>query len=71
MPLVQGLEAPIGNFVFRQCPAEFKLKVTNSDEEIPSWTESFCSLPHKSSLIQISHKRGIVFFPHRKTGKIL
>jgi hypothetical protein len=72
MSLVQeGLEAPIDNFVFRQCPAEFKLKATNSDNEILSWTEAINSLPHKSSLIQICHKRGIIFFPYHIKGKIL
>lgn len=70
MSLVQeGLETPIDNFVFRQCPAEFKLKVTNFHDEIPSWTESVASLPHKSSLIQISHRRGIIFFPYHENGK--
>jgi hypothetical protein len=72
MSLVQeGLETPIDNFVFRQCPAEFKLKATNSDNEISSWTEAIDSIPHKSSLIQISHKRGIIFFPYHIKGKIL
>lgn len=70
MSLVQeGLETPIDNFVFRQCSAEFKLKATNSDNEIPSWIKSVDLLPQKSSLIQISHKRGIIFFPHYKKGK--
>ena len=64
----EGLETPIDNFVFRQCPAEFELKATNSLSEIPSWTESVASLPHKSSLLQISHKRGIIFFPYHKNG---
>jgi len=65
----EGLETPIDNFVFRQCPAEFKLKATtNSHNEIPSWIESVASLPHKSSLLQISHKRGIIFFPYHKNG---
>lgn len=67
----EGLETPIDNFVFRQCPAEFKLKATNSNNEIPSWIKFIDSLPKKSSLMQISHKRGIAFFPHYKKGKSL
>lgn len=71
----EGLEASIDYFLFRQCPAEFKLKATASAksdsalkaEEIPAWTRAVCP---KSSLIHISHEKGLVFFPHYEKGII-
>jgi hypothetical protein len=62
-------DGPIDNFVFRQCPAEFKLKAQQLTEGTqgppPSWTSNS---PPKSSLIQISHSKGIIMFPHPENG---
>ena len=64
----EGLETPIDNFVFRQCPAEFKLKATNSINELPSWSSFFESTAPKASLVQISHKNGLIMFPYHEKG---
>ena len=55
-----GLEGAIDNFVFRQCPAEFQLKI-NQGLEGPK--------PQKGSLLHISHLKGIIMFPHEEKGK--
>lgn len=57
-----GLEGPIENFCFRQCPAEFKLKITGdgASKTVP-----------KASLLQISHSKGIILFPHQSKGKFI
>lgn len=55
-----GKEGPIENFFFRQCPAEFKLKITGAaSNNVP-----------KASLLQISHTKGIILFPNNSKGKI-
>ena len=72
----EGQEASIDYFLFRQCPAEFKLKATESSgsnstlkaEEIPAWTSA---VSPKDSLLHISHEKGVIVFPHYKSGKTL
>lgn len=61
----EGLESPIDNFLFRQCPAEFKLKVSAAGET------SKPSKPPKNSLLQISHAKGIIIFSHNEKGKAI
>lgn len=65
----EGLDGPIDNFIFRQCPAEFKLKA-KIDENEPNWTVKIenTSNPPKTSLLQISHSKGIIVFPHHEKG---
>ena len=61
-----GLEGPIDNFYFRQCPAEFKLKITGENGGLPTWTN--CSTVPKDSLLHISHSKGTILFPHHEKG---
>ena len=62
----EGLEGSIENFIFRQCPAEFKLKAASPSNGNVPWTE--ISTP-KASLLQISHVKGVIAFPHHEKGK--
>lgn len=55
-----GSESPLENFSFRQCPAEFKLKIAGS--------AGYMAAP-KASLLHISHSKGIILFPHSEKGK--
>lgn len=63
----EGFEGPIDNFVFRQCPSEFKLKISKSESVIQNWTRNG---PSKTSLLQISHEKGIILFPHYQKGTL-
>ena len=63
-----GLEGTIENFFFRQCPAEFKLKIAGETGGNSRWTNS--TVAPKASLLQISHSKGIIIFPHHENGKI-
>ena len=62
----EGFDAPIEHFQFRQMPAEFKLKSCPESIEKPTWADS---LPPRASLLQISHQKGLLFYPHYERGK--
>ena len=72
MSVEEGLDGPIDNFVFRQCPAEFKLKAAIGDNE-PNWAVEIetTSTPPKNSLLQISHSNGLIFFPYHEKGNFI
>lgn len=55
-----GSEGPLENFSFRQCPADFKLKIAGGT--------GYVAAP-KASLLHISHSKGIILFPHNEKGK--
>lgn len=69
MLVEDGLDGPIDYFVFKETEAEFKLRAvehgTTTATESPSWTSI---PPPKTNLIQISHVKGLIFFPNAEKG---